>query len=217
MHRSPRNESEENTPLPFVSTGAGIAAEQRRQRFQKLYAGLHDLGVDRSPARRRPARLPAFPPASLRPTSSRTVSRNACWPSVAKLTSSLSPVKISVEQRALSCQRPQHALLDAVAHHQIEHLHRPMLAHAMHAGDALLQHRRVPRHFQIDDRVGRLQVQAGAARVGAEKDPALRLVAEALQQRCAAPCRGCRRAASCSRRPASPPPPPPCAASPPTD
>ena len=86
------------------------------------------------------------------------------------------------EDRALAFQRPQHALLNAVARHQIEDLHRAVLAHAVNAGDALFQHGRVPRHFEIDDRVGGLQVQPGAARIGAEEDATRFVVAEALDQ-----------------------------------
>ena len=135
-----------------------------------------------------------FGPSS--PSRPRTVSRNA-W--LAQRTERHLVVRSREnlrEQRPLLFQRPQHALLDAVARHQVEHLHRPMLAHAVDASDALLQHRRVPRHFQVDDRVRRLQVQARAAGVGAEEHPTVRVVAEASPAGRAGPCPVRCRAAS---------------------
>ena len=43
------------------------------------------------------------------------------------------------------------------------------------ARDALLQERRVPRKFQIDDGVGGLQIQTGRTGVGGKKSAALRI------------------------------------------
>ena len=65
----------------------------------------------------------------------------------------------------------------------------------MHPRDALLQHGGVPRHFEVDHRVGRLQVQAGAARVGAQEDPARRRRRGSAPAACAAPAPARCRAA----------------------
>ena len=80
------------------------------------------------------------------------------------------------EERLLEGQHRQHALLDAALADEVDHLHAARLAHAVHAADALLQHGRVPRQVHVDHhRRGMLQVQAHAAGVGGQEQPASRV------------------------------------------
>ena len=51
---------------------------------------------------------------------------------------------------------------------------------APRAGDALLQLGRIPWQVHVDHRVGRLQVEPDTARLGREEQPALRILAEAV-------------------------------------
>ena len=85
------------------------------------------------------------------------------------------PLEDSGEEALLGFQGAQHALLDGAARDQVYHPDRPALAHAMNASDALLEYRRVPGQFQVHDRVGGLEVEAGPAGIGAEEHPARRV------------------------------------------
>ena len=87
------------------------------------------------------------------------------------------------EQRALEAHGRPDALLDAGLGQHVDHLHGQGLAHAVNPANALLQTRGIPRWLEVDDRRGRLQVQAYPARIGREKDHALRIFAEPLHQR----------------------------------
>ena len=60
--------------------------------------------------------------------------------------------------------------------------HRALLSQPVHPADALLEHGRVPGQIEVDNDLGELQVQAHAARVRRQKHPALRVVAEAVDQ-----------------------------------
>ena len=72
--------------------------------------------------------------------------------------------------------------LDAVARDEAEDLHGPVLAHAVHAGDALFQDRRVPRQVHVDDDVGVLQIQTDAARVRRQECPAAAILSKSIDQ-----------------------------------
>jgi len=61
-------------------------------------------------------------------------------------------------------------------------MHRIGLAVAVNAADPLVQDGRVPGHFQIDDRIGELQIQADTAGVGGKEDLAVRIIPETLDE-----------------------------------
>src|SRR5262249_45955940 len=86
-----------------------------------------------------------------------------------------------IKQRPFDLQRLEYALLDTAPRYQVNNLHRPVLAHAVNPSDALLKDCRVPRHLQVDHRVGRLEVETSATCIRTQKDPAARVIAKPLQ------------------------------------
>ena len=65
--------------------------------------------------------------------------------------------------------QPQDPLFDAVPGRDEHLLDRPLRADAVHAGDALLEAGRVPGDVEIDDDVGRLEIETQPAGVGADE------------------------------------------------
>src|SRR5271156_4210215 len=72
-------------------------------------------------------------------------------------------------------------LYRALRHEQID-LHRILLPHAMRPCDALFENGGVPRKIHIDDRVRRLKVEPGRARVRGEKHAACRIALKLIHQ-----------------------------------
>ena len=83
-------------------------------------------------------------------------------------------VEHAVGERLLVGERFEHAVLDRVLRDEIDDGDRAGLVLAPGAGDALFELGRIPGQVAIDDDAGVLQVQAGAPRIGAEKDAAVR-------------------------------------------
>ena len=79
----------------------------------------------------------------------------------------LAAVKHAGEQRLLERQYRQHAFLDGALTDEVDDLHAARLAHAVHASNALLQHRRVPGLVHVHHHGGGvLQIEPDPARVG---------------------------------------------------
>lgn len=91
-------------------------------------------------------------------------------------------VKNSCKKRLLETKQREHALLDGALRDEVDHLNAALLAHAMHARDALLQHCRIPWLVHVDHGRGVLKIESDPARIGGEEHPALRIVAKALDQ-----------------------------------
>jgi hypothetical protein len=87
-------------------------------------------------------------------------------------------IKDAVSERTLGGQRAEHPLLDGLVGDQVDDRDGVLLVLAPGTGDALLELRRIPRQVAIDDDTGILEVEADAPGVGAEKDPAGRVVLE---------------------------------------
>src|ERR1700678_1156806 len=63
---------------------------------------------------------------------------------------------------------------------EMDHMHGTRLPQTVDTADSLLETRGVPRRLEIDDRRGRLQIEANAAGVGGEEDLALGVEPEFL-------------------------------------
>ena len=67
------------------------------------------------------------------------------------------------------------------------HLHVAVLTQAVDAADALFEDGGVPRLVHVDDHGGLLQVQSDAAGIGAQEDPAARVLLELFDDGLALP------------------------------
>ena len=91
-------------------------------------------------------------------------------------------VENSRRQRALERQHRKHALLDGALCHEIDHPHRPRLAHAVDACDALFEDCRIPRQIHVHQSRSMLQIETRAAGISGQEHPASRVVAKPLDQ-----------------------------------
>lgn len=76
-------------------------------------------------------------------------------------------------------------MLNGVFRDEIDDRDRPRLMFAPGSGDALLELRGIPRQVAIDDDIGVLKIQAGRARVGAQKNAAFGVILEGINFRAA--------------------------------
>ena len=91
-------------------------------------------------------------------------------------------VENSRRQGAFERQHREHPLLDGAFGHKIDDPHRPCLAHAMNARDALFEDRRVPRQVHVHQGRRVLQIEACAARIGGQEHAARGVVTKPLDQ-----------------------------------
>ena len=91
-------------------------------------------------------------------------------------------IENACEQRFLELQHAEHPFFDRSLRDEVDDLDRLLLPQPMHPADALLQHGRIPGQVHVDDDRRELQIQADATRIGRQKQPALRIVAESIDE-----------------------------------
>ena len=88
-------------------------------------------------------------------------------------------VEHAVGQRLLGAEQMHHAVLDRILADEIDDRHAARLVLAPGACDALLELGRVPRQVDVHDRARHLQIEADAAAVGRQEQPAGGVLLEA--------------------------------------
>ena len=86
----------------------------------------------------------------------------------------------TLRQRLFGGERAEHALFDGGFADEIDYRDRARLVFAPGAGNALFEFGWIPRQIAVDDHAGVLEVEAGAAAIGAEKDAAIRIGLESV-------------------------------------